>query len=281
MFGQNVCIWEKFTTCKNGDSCSYQHPTLVCDDKKCDILICHKRHPQICLFDTIFKACRNGDSCRFLHKKTDVLNESDNIGYKILEEKYNAILEDFKLVLTRIEALERSKNEEQMLHEANDVVDSSSRKRLSRVISDFNVDKEASQDEEITAVVSVNDMPLKKKKSNPLIINNEYMNIKYLHDEASKIKEFVRKEKMISKGVHECKEKLKHLKFEMKKRGNDSSNENILVGMFNGLCDKVDKIQYKNFKKETIVEFDKFLDICKKEKLKSWNQVIKVNNMKD
>ena len=86
---------------------------------------------------------------------------------------------------------------------------------------------------------------------------------------------------MISKGVHECKEKLKYLKFEMKKRGNDSSNENILVGMFNGLCDKVDKIQYKNFKKETIVEFDKFLDICKKEKLKSWNQVIKVNNMKD
>ena len=206
--------------------------------------------------------------------KTEVSNESDKIAYRILEEKYNAILE-------RIAALERSKNEEQMLHESNDVIDSSSRKRLSRVISDFNVDKEASQDEEISAVVSVNDMPLKKKKSNPLIINNEYMNIKYLHDEASKIKEFVRKEKMISKGVHECKEKLKHLKFEMKKRGNDSSNENILVGMFNGLCDKVDKIQYKNFKKETIVEFDKFLDICKKEKLKSWNQVIKVNNMKD
>ena len=81
------------------------------------------------------------------------------------------------------------------VHESNDVVDSSSRKRLSRVISDFNVDKEASQDEEISTVVSVNDMPLKKKKSNPLTINNEYMNIKYLHDEASKIKEFVRKEK--------------------------------------------------------------------------------------
>ena len=276
MFGQNVCIWEKFTTCKNGDSCSYQHPTLVCDDRKCDILICHKRHPQICLFDTIFKACRNGDSCRFLHMKTEVSNESDKIAYRILEEKYNAILE-------RIAALERSKNEELMIHESNDVVDSSSRKRLSRVIADFNVDKEeaSQEDEEITAVVSENDMPPKKKKSNPIIINNEFMNIKFLHDEASKIKEFARKEKMTSKGVNECKEKLKQLKFEIKQRGSDSSIEKILVGMFNGLCDKVDKIQYKNFKKETIVELDKFLDISKKEKLKSWNQVIKVINMKN
>ena len=41
--------------------------------------------------------------------------------------------------------------------------------------------------------------------------------------------------------------------------------------MFNGLFDKVDRIQNKNFKKETIVELDKFLDISKKEKLKSWN----------
>ena len=279
MFGQDVCIYEKFTTCKNRDSCSFQHPTLVCDDKRCDILMCHKRHPQICLFDTIFKACRNGESCRFLHKKAD--DSNDKHEYRILEEKYNALLEDYKIMLKRIEALERSKNEELMIHESNDVVDSSSRKRLSRVIADFNVDKEASQDEEITAVVSENDMPLKKKKSNPIIINNEFMNIKFLHDEASKIKEFVRKEKMTSKGVNECKEKLKQLKFEIKQRGSDSSIENILVGMFNGLCDKVDKVQYKNFKKETIIEFDKFLDISKKEKLKSWNQVIKVNNMKN
>ena len=85
---------------------------------------------------------------------------------------------------------------------------------LSRVIADFNVDKEeaSQEDEEITAVVSKNGMPLKKKKSNPIIINNEFMNIKFLHDEAAKIKEFVRKEKMTSKGVNECKEKLKQLK---------------------------------------------------------------------
>ena len=176
MFGQNICIWEKFTTCKNGDSCSYQHPTLVCDDKKCDILICHKRHPQICLFDTIFKVCRNGDSCRFLHMKTEVSNESDKIAYRILEEKYNAILE-------RVAALERSKNDEQMLHESNDVVDSSSRKRLSRVISDFNVDKEASQDEEISTVVSVNDMPRLLSSSLPVkhfARNLLYINIYFI-----------------------------------------------------------------------------------------------------
>ena len=94
-----------------------------------------------------------------------------------------------------------------------------------------------------------------------------------------KIKEFVRKEKMVSKGVNDCKEKLKQLKFEMSKRGSNKGTEKILVGIFNGLCEKVDKILYRNFKKETTVELERFLDICKKEKLKLWNQVTKINNM--
>ena len=156
--------------------------------------------------------------------------------------------------------------------------DSLSRKRLSRVISDFNVDKE----EENTAVIDVKEVaPQKRRKNddNPVTINKEFSNIKFLHDEASKIKEFVRKEKMTSKGVGACKEKLKHLKLEMKKRGCNNSIEKILVGIFNGLCDKIDKILYKNFKKETITEFERFLVICKKEKLKVWNQATKVNNM--
>ena len=142
-----------------------------------------------------------------------------------------------------------------MIHESNFVVDSSSRKRLSRVIADFNVDKEeaSQEDEEITAVVSKNGMPLKKKKSNPIIINNEFMNIKFLHDEAAKIKEFVRKEKMTSKEVNECKEKLKQLKFEIKQRGSDSSIENILVGMFNGLFDKVDRTNTKILKRKQLL----------------------------
>ena len=42
----------------------------------------------------------------------------------------------------------------------------------------------------------------------------------------------------------------------------------------------VDKILYKNFKKETTVEFERFLVLCKKEKLKVWNEATKINNMK-
>ena len=46
---------------------------------------------------------------------------------------------------------------------------------------------------------------------------------------------------MVSKGVNECKEKLQKLKFEMRKRGANQSVERILIGMFNSLCEKVEK----------------------------------------
>ena len=201
---------------------------------------------------------------RFEAQITWIRNECQHL--KEVCEKQEQVINDLK------------SHDEPMLLEIKDD-EASSRKRLSRVISDFNVEKEDNY--ENAAVTNVKEVPQKRRKNddNPVKINKEFSNIKFLHDEASKVKEFVRKEKMTSKGVNECKEKLKHLKLEMKKRGCNNSIEKILVGIFNGLCDKIDKILYKNFKKETITEFERFLVICKKEKLKVWNQATKVNNM--
>ena len=65
-----------------------------------------KKHPQDCLYYTIFNNCKHGDdSCKFLHRK-NASNHVDIDKYKALEEKYNAILEDYKRILIRIEALE-------------------------------------------------------------------------------------------------------------------------------------------------------------------------------
>ena len=49
------------------------------------------------------------------------------------------------------------------------------------------------------------------------------------------------------------------------------------LGMFNSLCEKVEKILYRNFKNDTKAEIDKILDICQKEKIKYES---KFNNMK-
>ena len=109
MFGQNTCIFEKFATCKKGENCNYEHPTLVCDDKYCNVQMCLKRHPNVCLYYTIFKECKNGDSCRFEHKKTDVSNHVSEDKYRDLEDKFNALYEDYKIMVKRIESLENIK----------------------------------------------------------------------------------------------------------------------------------------------------------------------------
>ena len=301
MTGQNmrICMFEKFNFCKKKD-CKYFHPSEVCDEN-CDIKKCLKKHPQtqLCMFYTMFERCKHDKNCKFRHQapqqhKEDVLTSTIEDMKREYELKLTGMEMRFKseiaLIRTECQHLKEvcdnqekvindlKNHDEPMLLEVKDD-DSLSRKRLSRVISDFNVDKE----EENTAVnIDVKEVaPQKRRKNddNPVTINKELSNIKFLHDEASKIKEYVRKEKMTSKGVGACKEKLKHLKLEMKKRGCNNSIEKILVGIFNGLCDKIDKILYKNFKKETITEFERFLVICKKEKLKVWNQATKVNNM--
>ena len=111
MFAHITCIYEKFSVCKYGDSCKYQHPTLVCDDQmNCDIINCHKRHPQVCLHDTAFKNCMNDGICRYYHKKNDALNDVDEEQYRDLEEKYEALLEKCQRMEKRIEELENSKN---------------------------------------------------------------------------------------------------------------------------------------------------------------------------
>ena len=108
---QIICIFEKFSTCNNRDNCNYQHPTLVCDEQKnCDITItlCNKRHPQVCLHDTIFKNCMNDGICRFHHRNNDS-NDTDDEKHRDLEEKYNSLLEDYHSMVRRIEALEKEK----------------------------------------------------------------------------------------------------------------------------------------------------------------------------
>ena len=111
MFGHNTCIFEKFASCKKGKNCNYQHPTLVCDDKECNIKLCDKKHPQDCLFHTIFNECRNGDSCRYQHKNSEVSTHVNEDKYRELEEKYIVLYEKYEIMVKRIESLENDKKQ--------------------------------------------------------------------------------------------------------------------------------------------------------------------------
>ena len=107
-----ICVYEKFGFCRNGAGCKFTHPTLVCDDEKCNIKDCSKRHPQACRFFTNYSHCKFGDTCKFLHKRKPV-DTISNEEYKTLKEKYdilmrnhNEMIENYSKLQSRVSTLE-------------------------------------------------------------------------------------------------------------------------------------------------------------------------------
>ena len=154
-----ICVFEKFNFCKKKD-CKYFHPSEVCDEN-CDIKKCLKKHPQtqLCMFYTMFDKCKHDMNCKFRHQAPqqhqDVL--SSTIQERIKREyelKLNEMEMRFEAQVAWIRnECERLKevceNQEQVINDLKshdepmllEVKDDEalSRKRLSRVISDFNV----------------------------------------------------------------------------------------------------------------------------------------------
>ena len=60
-----VCFRFKFGFCKFKEKCVYRHVTLVCDDHKCDVSQCEKRHPKICKFYRDYKRCKFTIGCMY------------------------------------------------------------------------------------------------------------------------------------------------------------------------------------------------------------------------
>ena len=107
-----ICVYEKFGFCRNGAGCKFTHPTLVCDDEKCNIKDCTKRHPQACRFFTNYSHCKFGDTCKFLHKRKPV-DTISNEDYKTLKEKYDILMrnhnemkENYSKLQSRVSTLE-------------------------------------------------------------------------------------------------------------------------------------------------------------------------------
>ena len=95
MFGQaqNVCKYEKFGFCKEGDSCPRFHPKVLCDKDSCDVTSCNKRHPMVCR-NFIKGDCRFGSACKFDHRK------QKNI--KALEDKTDTLVKEVKDLKSRL-----------------------------------------------------------------------------------------------------------------------------------------------------------------------------------
>ena len=89
-----ICQYEKYGICKLKKECPNYHPTVVCDDEKCTIKLCRKRHPVTCRYASV-GTCQFGHNCKFDHRVMDDLKSHKN---KIIQME-----RDFKLKIDDLE----------------------------------------------------------------------------------------------------------------------------------------------------------------------------------
>ena len=74
---KEVCLFDKFSYCKNGVRCLRIHLKEVCWNRECDYRKCNKRHPRLCKPFMEKGFCRFGKSCRYSHRPPKVIEEQN------------------------------------------------------------------------------------------------------------------------------------------------------------------------------------------------------------
>ena len=99
-----VCFKFKFGFCK----CN-RHVTFVCDDYKCDVSKCEKRHPKICRYYRDYKRCKFTVGCLYKHENQFEIFEK--FEKKLKEVKCNHSDKDIQEITTNVdEKFERMEN---------------------------------------------------------------------------------------------------------------------------------------------------------------------------
>ena len=74
---REVCLFDKFSFCKNGVRCTRIHLKEVCQIRECDYKMCNKRHPKPCRIFRLNGFCRFGTNCKYSHKLPQEIYEQN------------------------------------------------------------------------------------------------------------------------------------------------------------------------------------------------------------
>ena len=123
MEAMTICVFNKFGFCKYGVTCRKKHEDLKCENSRCEIFDCNKRHPKECKYFREFKRCKYNEYCRYEHKISNEVNKDLVFKYGKLEDRIlslEKVLENveknFKMVNDKL--LEK----EQVFQEINEFV---------------------------------------------------------------------------------------------------------------------------------------------------------------
>ena len=74
---REVCLFDKFSFCRNGVKCLKVHLKEVCQNRECEYRKCNKRHPKPCRFFRENGFCKFGTSCRYSHRVSREIEENN------------------------------------------------------------------------------------------------------------------------------------------------------------------------------------------------------------
>ena len=204
---REVCLFDKFSFCKNGVKCSRVHLKEVCLKRECDYRKCNKRHPRPCRFFRENGFCKFGTSCRYSHrvpkdieennKKIESLEEVTKKLSKQVADQDNEI-KALKLELCQITNVELKG----LKKEIDDLIESNNEKEraIKKLEVDFNEfvndcgreeQDESNEDEEYVELQEKESNSDKKKETkHPVYVQdalecaeNAYDNIKWTRKE--------------------------------------------------------------------------------------------------
>ena len=249
-----ICLFEKHGGCKKTD-CKFFHPIEDCNDETCDIRSCQKRHPQVCLYHTVFNACKFENNCKFLHK--DSIKNVYEAKFEALEEKYSKLEEKYsnlegrhsklfkEMVNMKVDIIEiqklGTKLGEDMLFVMDWQHDYDLRHYYSNESQDVTLESDDEKEEETQMSTedsseSQNDINVSnmeedtgkdenhvrtlavlsnKTKSSKNLPKNDFHNLNYLINEVEIVRNTIVNETMTKKRVTEVKQQIKTLRNKM------------------------------------------------------------------
>ena len=153
---REVCLFDKFSFCKNGVKCTRVHLKEVCQDRECDYRNCNKRHPRPCRIFRMNSFCKFGTSCRYSHrlpkeveeqnKKIESIEKANSMLSKQVEDQ-NDTIKELKSRLIEIENRELKSLQKQINELAKNISEKETAIQNYRVLGEETHDREEEQDQ--------------------------------------------------------------------------------------------------------------------------------------
>ena len=179
---REVCLFDKFSFCKNGVRCTRVHLKEVCQERECDYRRCNKRHPRPCRIFRMNGFCRFGQSCRYSHRlpkdieeQTKKINHLEKTTEKLLKQvaDQDVIIKDLQRKLVENESRELQRLQKQI----DDIIETNIKKEeaIKKLETDFEKLKEINCENEMEENEDIEETELNEAPEASNIRSNEYV----------------------------------------------------------------------------------------------------------